>query len=226
MAVCDLIKRFALSKSKDRPNLRKYLAGIRPRTIIQAVESIEEYPGPKLSGKTHLQLHETANEFANSGSVSDAIRSISGGFAGLNFDRERAEDDVWYTDPPLIQLAEIAEGQNFDAYELIDRIEFVKENLDEFKRFEEGSEDGDTAGFLQRPLHLMTAHRAKGKEFETVVILDADDRTWPLRPKDQREMEAERRLFYVAFTRARKKVILLHEKDATLSPFVKELGAF
>ncbi len=226
LAVCDLIKRFALSKSKDRPNLRKHLAGIRPRTTIRAVESIEEYTGPKLSGKTHLQLHETANEFANSGSVSDAIRSISGGFAGLNFDRERAEDDVWYTDPPLIQLAEIAEGQNFDAYELIDRIEFVKENLDELKRFEEGSEEGDTAGFLQRPLHLMTAHRAKGKEFETVVILDADDRTWPLRPKDQREMEAERRLFYVAFTRARKKVILLHEKDATLSPFVKELGAF
>lgn len=226
LAICDLIKRYPLSKTKDRPNLRKHLSGVRPRTTLEAVVSISEYSGPELSGKTHDQLHETARDFASAQNVAEAISAISNGFAGLNFDRERAEGDVWYTDPPLIQLAEIAEGENFDTQELIDRIEFVKENLDEFKRFEDGSEDGDTVGFLQRPLHLMTAHRAKGKEFETVVILDADDRTWPLRPKDQREMEAERRLFYVAFTRARKKVILLHEKDATLSPFVKELDAF
>ena len=70
----------------------------------------------------------------------------------------------------------------------------------------------------------MTAHRAKGKEFDTVVILDTDDRTWPNRARDERTMEAERRLFYVAFTRAQKKVILLHEKDAPLSQFVEELG--
>ena len=226
LKICDLIKRYPLSKSKDRPNLRKHLSAARPRTTIEAVEHIEDYSGPNLSGLTHTQLHQTARKFVNSESVSDAIRSVSEGFAGLNFDRERAEEDVWYTDPPMVQLAEIAEDGNFDVHELIDRIEFVKENLDELKAFENDSEDGDTGGFLQRPLHLMTAHRAKGKEFETVVILDTDDRTWPLRPKDQREMEAERRLFYVAFTRARKKVVLLHEKNATLSPFVKELGAF
>ncbi len=226
LSICDLIKRYPLSKSKDRPNVRKYLVEARPRSTVQAVASISEYSGPKLSGKTHTQLHGTAKEFANASTVADAIAAVSNGFAGLNFDRERAEDDVWYTDPPLVQLAEIAEGEGFDADDLIDRIEFVKENLAEFRSFEDGSEHGDTVGFLERPLHLMTAHRAKGKEFDTVVILDTDDRTWPLRPKDQRGMEAERRLFYVAFTRARKKVILLHEKGATLSPFVKELGAF
>ncbi len=58
-----------------------------------------------------------------------------------------------------------------------------------------------------------------------VVILDVDDKTWPSKTTtDQRDMEAERRLFYVAFTRAQKKVILMHEKDAPLSPFVRELG--
>ena len=73
----------------------------------------------------------------------------------------------------------------------------------------------------------MTAHRAKGKEFDTVVLLDVDNATWPLRRKEdltERELEAERRLFYVAFTRARKRVVLLKHELAPESQFAAELG--
>ena len=71
----------------------------------------------------------------------------------------------------------------------------------------------------------MTAHRAKGEEFDTVVLLDTVDGVWPHhKTKDQRKMEAERRLFHVAFTRARQKVIMLTSEAAgPISPFVKEL---
>ena len=54
---------------------------------------------PKLSGKTHQQLHEIANDFLGTTQVADALRSIGDGFDGLQFDRERAEDDVFYTAP-------------------------------------------------------------------------------------------------------------------------------
>ena len=38
-------------------------------------------------------------------------------------------------------------------------------------------------------------------------------------------MEAERRLFYVAFTRARRRVVMLMSREAGfISPFVKGLG--
>ncbi len=75
-------------------------------------------------------------------------------------------------------------------------------------------------------MHLMTAHRAKGKEFDTVIMLDTVPGLWPhKRATEQRELEAERRLFYVAFTRARKKVVMLIDNDAgPISPFVEELG--
>ena len=116
------------------------------------------------------------------------------------------------------------ESQNFDAFDLIERIEIVKDSLEEFKRIEEENEKDSDLSILERRLHLMTAHRSKGKEFDTVVLLDVDNDHWPGQVKDQRELEAERRLFYVAFTRAQKKVILLHEKDEPLSPFVEELG--
>ena len=84
-------------------------------------------------------------------------------------------------------------------------------------------EDGDSND-LERPLHLMTAHRAKGKEFDVVILLDTVNGVWPHKVKDERDMESQRRLFYVAFTRAKSKVIMLTgDNSNTDSPFIAEL---
>lgn len=80
----------------------------------------------------------------------------------------------------------------------------------------------------KKPVHLMTALRAKGREFDTVVMLDVVDGIWPLRyANDERKLESERRLFYVAMTRARKRLILtasgrIGDKVTILSPFLAE----
>ena len=222
--ICNVIKQGPLRKQTDQRHLRSYLMAGRPNTTSESVDSLDAYDGPNLSGKTHFQLHKSASAFVKSRSVYDAIMSMSTEFDGLRWDTERAEDDIWYTDPPFEMLAELAESQNFDAFDLIERIEYVERNLEEFNRIEEANEKDHDLSVLRRRLHLMTAHRSKGKEFDTVVLLDVDSDHWPGQVKDERELEAERRLFYVAFTRAQKKVILLHEKDAPLSPFVEELG--
>jgi len=52
----------------------------------------------------------------------------------------------------------------------------------------------------QRGLLLMTAHRAKGLEFDDVVILNGG---WD-HPSENEDVDAPRRLFYVAMTRARR----------------------
>ena len=94
------------------------------------------------------------------------------------------------------------------------------------REFNSLNEDNNGPGGLhQRPLHLLTATRSKGKEFETVVILGAVDQMWPhSKTETEAEMEAERRLFYVAFTRAKERVVLLAgPEQAPLSPFVHEL---
>ena len=70
----------------------------------------------------------------------------------------------------------------------------------------------------------MTAWRAKGKEFDTVILLDTVEGMWPdYRATEDREIEAERRLFYVAFTRAQRRVIMVKGSVAAISPFVDEL---
>lgn len=62
---------------------------------------------------------------------------------------------------------------------------------------------------------LMSAHRAKGLEWDTVIIPNLEKDKFPYQHHDAAEdnTEAERRLFYVAMTRARKSLTLLVPKD-------------
>ena len=225
IGICNLIRRRPLSK-KNGDDLSRYLRNSNPKTVSEAVATLKGYDGPKLSGKMPRQLHDAANYFLNAQQVYSALRSISDGFDGLQFDPERAENDVFYTAPPLEQLSDIAESEGFSANDLIERIETVKVQVQEYRDLEANGDDDSVSGILERPLHLMTATRAKGKEFDTVILLDTVQGIWPHQSaKSQRELEAERRLFYVAFTRARRKVIILTSRETGfISPFVEELG--
>ena len=64
----------------------------------------------------------------------------------------------------------------------------------------------------QQPrIHLMTVHAAKGLEFEHVWIPDCNERVFPYgRMPDEKTVEEERRVFYVAMTRAKKSLELLY----------------
>ncbi|MFN6038082.1 MAG: 3'-5' exonuclease, partial [Bacteroidota bacterium] len=57
---------------------------------------------------------------------------------------------------------------------------------------------------------LMTIHAAKGLEFPYVFIVGMEENLFPsqLSLESRTELEEERRLFYVALTRAEKKAIL------------------
>jgi DNA helicase-2/ATP-dependent DNA helicase PcrA len=60
---------------------------------------------------------------------------------------------------------------------------------------------------------MMTVHAAKGLEFDTVLVTGLEERMFPLRgnePGEEQELEEERRLAYVALTRARKRLFLSH----------------
>lgn len=64
---------------------------------------------------------------------------------------------------------------------------------------------------------LMTMHGSKGLEYDKVFILNCNEGTTPHRKAvSEEEIEEERRMFYVAMTRARKELTLLYitEEDA------------
>ncbi len=124
-------------------------------------------------------------------------------------------------------ITELRQGQ---VPEEIDRLENVQELLNGIKEFTEAAltneEPADIATWLQsvslltdqdreKPedrdkVTLMTIHSAKGLEFKYVYIVGLEENLFPsaMNLYNPRELEEERRLFYVALTRACKRVTL------------------
>lgn len=117
-----------------------------------------------------------------------------------------------------------------ESVEAESRLENLRELIGSARDFEQAPPDGETptlATFLERvslqsdvdeledggKVTLMTVHAAKGLEFDTVVLTGMEEDMFPYRsldPSRDHDLEEERRLAYVAITRARRKLVLSH----------------
>ncbi|MDM8551803.1 UvrD-helicase domain-containing protein [Desulfobacterales bacterium HSG2] len=78
--------------------------------------------------------------------------------------------------------------------------------------------DADTCDFNTEKVTLMTIHAAKGLEFPVVFITGCEADYIPFKRSEdaQADIDEERRLFYVAMTRARDRLFLTHAKKRTI----------
>ena len=122
-----------------------------------------------------------------------------------------------------IDLRNYYENQN--TQESFERWANVEELINSIADFQDNREEGSLREFLEEvslltdidrwnkadeAVTLMTIHSAKGLEFPVVMITGLEEGLFPLGPHsyEVEELEEERRLFYVALTRAEKKVYL------------------
>lgn len=131
------------------------------------------------------------------------------------------------------------------------KIENVQELRSSIVQYMNDSEEPDLSGFLEEValyseadrdnstddrVTLMTVHSAKGLEYENVFVIGLDDGIFPSsRSFDSEEdMEEERRLAYVAITRAKKKLYLTNARQRMIfgqtqhnvtSRFMREIGS-
>jgi len=117
--------------------------------------------------------------------------------------------------------------KNDESLEGINRIQNIEELLNGIKDFVENNEksQASVSSFLQdvalatdqdndtndnNKVSLMTVHLAKGLEFPYVYIVGLEENLFPsaMNLNSRTELEEERRLFYVALTRAEKKIYL------------------
>lgn len=131
------------------------------------------------------------------------------------------------------------------------KIENVQELRTSMVQYMEQAEEPSLSGFLEEvalyteadrddgsgdKVTLMTVHSAKGLEYENIFVVGMDDGIFPsARSFDSEDdMEEERRLAYVAITRAKKRLYLTNARQRMLfgqtqhnvtSRFMKEIGS-
>ncbi len=130
--------------------------------------------------------------------------------------RRMNEEDLLETAEELQESA-----RPFKTYdEWFDYIEKYKEEMEQMRRQQKEVRDG---------VQLATMHSSKGLEYERVFILDAAEGVTPYKKAVlDADLEEERRMFYVAMTRAKKELIVCYAKKQSShemkpSRFLKEL---
>ena len=89
--------------------------------------------------------------------------------------------------------------------------------------------DKDRQNNTSDGVHMLTMHSSKGLEYKIVLVMDVCEGIIPYNKSIlDEQIEEERRLFYVAMTRAKEKLYLLYpkqryNKDTTRSRFIEEL---
>lgn len=120
----------------------------------------------------------------------------------------------------LDELQASAKGfNNYEAWEL-----HIQEYTDELREKAKKKQENPNA------ITLSTLHSAKGLEFKSVFIIDANQGVTPYKKAVlDKDIEEERRLFYVGMTRAIEDLTIctvkeLHNKPSEISQFVAEAG--
>lgn len=103
-------------------------------------------------------------------------------------------------------------------HEIEERAKQFKTIEEWFAHIEEYAEELRRQAEYRKPredaVTLMTIHAAKGLEFHTVFVIETNEEVIPYKKaKIREELEEERRLFYVAMTRAKKKLIFSYVKE-------------
>ncbi|MBN2592484.1 MAG: ATP-dependent helicase [Sedimentisphaerales bacterium] len=233
LELCNYVKRYPVKRS-DREAIRRHLSLSRASTTSESVEVLAGYRGPlkgsNKDGTIAAGMADSIRSFLQATTVRESLIKMGMRFEGLQIDLGKSEVDIFYTDPPFLYLAEYAERYGDDYMQFVEDIERAKEQLVYVPPMEDETDLSSDDDLWMRPLHLMTALRAKGKEFDCVILLDVNDGIWPNKnAKELDELEAERRVFYVAFTRSRKKVLILVARNlgsrkTKPSPYISELG--
>lgn len=153
-------------------------------------------------------------------------------YAAIQYMRKKIGYDDFLRD-----YAKIKQIQAADLFEILSEIEeaarpfstleewfrHVEEYTEALRRKEQKKKEE------QKGIQLMTIHAAKGLEFDTVFIIGANEGQIPYKKaKSEEETEEERRLFYVAMTRAKEVLQICYVKqrngkETAPSRFVNDL---
>lgn len=215
---------------KDEEALRRIVnyppRGIGPGTLDRIVLIADS------EGKSLWEVMERVNAYGQQTRVANAVEE----FVNMirNFQLLLGSSDAYGVASEVAKrtglLKQLKEDETMEG---VSRMENVQELLNSIKEFCEGgdlplaemTDDKSLGAYLQQvalltdadekkedvsAVSLMTIHSAKGLEFPVVYVVGLEENLFPslLSLESREDLEEERRLFYVAITRAMKKLNL------------------
>jgi len=199
--------------------------GIGQKTVARLLD---------LAAENATSLTETLNNALADESLAGAAGKKLGIFAKLLGELNGAKENLSPSELAE-RVLEVTGYQRLlekdDTAESDARLQNIFEFVGSLKEYEseapETGEEGTLEGYLERvslvaavdtmedapKVSLMTVHAAKGLEFDQVWITGMEEETFPFRGldgEDPEELDEERRLAYVAITRARKQLKISH----------------
>ena len=153
-------------------------------------------------------------------------------YAAIQYIRQAVEYESY--------LEEYAKFRRMKPEELFEVLDEIQESAKEYQTYEEWfayieeySKEMEEQSKKQQTQYncvsLATMHSSKGLEYKIVYIIDANETITPHKKSvTEADIEEERRLFYVAMTRAKEKLSIFYvqkrfEKDLSPSRFLGEL---
>jgi len=159
--------------------------------LIQSFQALEKKQNA-FDLAVHVGKHSNLYQELNSDKSVEGISRLQNLEELLNAIKEFVEDDV------VIEGEELANDKSLGAF---------LQNVSLLTDRDVADEDGDT-----NKVTLMTVHMAKGLEFPQVYIVGMEENLFPsqMAMNSRTELEEERRLFYVAITRAEEELTITY----------------
>ena len=203
LQICRKVYRYPMKKQEET-SLLNYLEARHPDNFMDALEILKGYPY-EIKGYDIQNLYETVFNLVTADSVYKFMQCIVNDFEGLSKDYSKSDTDTHYKEPQFFRLTEISRKYGTDFRSFWKDIDRAKRNV--------GAPDSKVV--------LVTATRSKGHEYDGVIILDCYDTEWPHSLSE--DIEEERRLMYVAMTRAKKYLYFISSNDRKESRFIDEM---
>ena len=226
---------YAYFNRKEIKDLVAYLRLINNKdddvSLLRAINA----PKRGIGAKTIEKLEAQANE--NNKSLFDSIESGKElAFKNLILDINEKMKDKSFVEFIELVLDETGLRSEYELEKTVEN-EAKLENLEEFKSIAKNFEDYNPGATLEEFLieislisdvketkdddevvTLMTMHAVKGLEFDVVFVTGLEEGLFPHSNSmhDEAELEEERRIFYVAITRAKKVLYLTNARSRML----------
>jgi DNA helicase-2/ATP-dependent DNA helicase PcrA len=230
--------------------------GLGDKTLAALVTFAKEHGLDPLAATAHPELAEVLNArgvnlcatlAANVTAVFDSAQA-SGPDGALETAVSKALADAYANEPERLENVYqlVADAKTLSRDAIVDPFAFEESGdpdplspLGLTRRFIENAQlasAADQGDDATSHVSVITAHASKGREFDNVFVAGVEDNVYPhhMVGADQASIAEERRLLFVAASRARQRLTLLHCRrrqvfgkwqDAQPSPFIANLPA-